>query len=59
MRLKKGHFRLVHSTSREIGDGLFHGAVCVCVGVCVVFFFGKKTAPFSVNSLLLHALFFD
>ena len=25
MRLKNSHFRLVHNTSREIGDGLFHG----------------------------------
>ena len=38
MRLKKGHFRLVHNTSREIGDGSFHGTVFVCGFVSGPFF---------------------
>ena len=58
MRLKKGDFHLVHKTSREIGDGSFHGTVFVCVFVSGPFF-GKKIAPFSVSPSLIHALFLD
>ena len=37
MRLKKGYLYVVHKTSNEIGDRLFHGRVLVCF----FFLFGK------------------
>lgn len=55
MRLKKGDFHLVHKTSREIGDGSFHGTVFVCVCIWVLFL-ARRLLP-SVSPSLIHALF--